>query len=73
MAHRQLRRELKLLRVWAGFSGLCFLVFAFAAFRSAQPAPARNPATPASWSTQLKDQPAAGSVSTPSAPPTRVR
>jgi hypothetical protein len=42
MAHRQLRRELKLLRVWAGFSGLCFLVFAFAAFRSAQPAPARN-------------------------------
>ena len=42
MAHRQLRRELKLLRVWAGFSGLCFLVFAFAAFHSAQPAPARS-------------------------------
>jgi len=42
MAHRRLRRELKLLRVWAGFSGLCFLLFAFAAFRSAQPPPARN-------------------------------
>jgi len=42
MAHRQLRRELRLLRGWAGFSGLCFLVFAFAAFRSVQPAPARN-------------------------------
>ena len=42
MAHHRLRRELRLLRVWAGFSGLCFLVLAFAAFRSAQPAPARN-------------------------------
>ena len=42
MAHGRLRRELKLLRVWAGFSGLCFLIFAFAAFRSAQPPPPRN-------------------------------
>src|SRR5262249_1949213 len=42
MAHRQLRRELKLLRVWAAFSGLCFLALAGAAFRSAQPASPRN-------------------------------
>jgi hypothetical protein len=42
MAHRRLRRELKLLRVWAGFSALSFLVLAAAAFRSAQPSPPRN-------------------------------
>jgi hypothetical protein len=35
MAHRQLRRDLRLLRVWAGLSTLGFTVLAGAAFRQA--------------------------------------
>ena len=39
MAHRQLRRDLRLLKLWAGVSTVCFAGVAGAAFRQAPPPP----------------------------------
>ena len=41
MAHRQLRRDLRLLKLWAGLSTVCFVGVAGAAFRQATP-PSRS-------------------------------
>lgn len=42
MAYRQLRRDLRLLKMWAGASTLCLVGVAAAAFRQAPPAAPRN-------------------------------